>query len=91
MRSLESTESKAEALVENLDQRRMMEKKNYEASRKVLEKIQAARKKQLSLNSSITLKNQILEQKRQELMKRKEDIRRRQVRQGGIIRLIILF
>lgn len=85
MRSLESTESKAEALVENLDQRRMIEKKNYEASRKVLEKIQAARKKQLSLNSSIALKNQILEQKRQELIKRKEDIRRRQVNQGGMI------
>ena len=85
IRSLESTERNAEVLVESLDQRLTTEKKVYEASREILEKLSSAREKQLSLNRSIELKNRILEEKRQELIKRKEDFRRRKVSSGGVL------
>jgi hypothetical protein len=65
------------------NQRLTKEKKIYEASREKLKKLSSAREKQLSLNRSIALKNRIPEEKRQELMKRKEEFRRRKVRRGG--------
>ena len=85
IRSLESTERNAEVLVESLDQRLTTEKKVHEASREILAKLSSAREKQLSLNRSIELKNRILEEKRQELIKRKEDFRRRKVSSGGVL------
>ena len=79
VRSLESTERNAEALVRSLDERLMNEKKSYEFNREELKKISSARNTRISLNSSIALKNKILEQKRQELMQKKENMKRRKV------------
>ena len=91
MRSLESTDKDAEALVGKLDERLNNEKKSYDMLRQKLEEVKIAREMQLRLNNSIALKNQILEQKRQELARQREDLDRRKVRHIGLIRLILIF
>ena len=91
MRSLESTDKDAEALVGKLDERLKNEKKSYDMLRQKLEEVKIAREMQLALNNSIALKNQILEQKRQELARQREDLDRRKVRHIGLIRLILIF
>ena len=82
VRSLESTERNAETLVRSLEERLMNEKKSFEVNREELKRISSARSAQISLNSSIALKNQILEQKRQKLMQKKENMKRRKVSRG---------
>jgi hypothetical protein len=79
VRSLESTERNAETLVRSLDERLMNEKRSYEVNREELKRISSARNTQICLNSSIALKNQILEQKRRELIQKKENMKRRKV------------
>ena len=82
MRSLESTERNAETLVRSLDERLMNEKKSYEFNREELKRISSARNTQISLNSSIALKNKILEQKRRALIQKRENMKRRKVSRG---------
>jgi hypothetical protein len=94
MRSLESTERNAEALVRSLDERLMNEMKSYEVNREELKRISSARNTQISLNSTIALKNQILEQKRRELIQKKENMKRRKVSRvslPGIFLQIVFF